>query len=97
MDILPPTFEAVKQARLTTTQFPLVALITERSPKEPKNCGFLDGFMQARGLKGGGSNTQGGGDSSSQAKMLGGMGGTMSQLASGLAEQQSFLHDEDRW
>ena len=58
------------------------------SEKNPKTAGFLDGFMQARGLKGGGSNTQGGGDSSGQAKMLGGMGGTMSQLASGLTEQR---------
>ena len=58
------------------------------SQKNPKTAGFLDGFMQARGLKGGGSGTQGGGDSSGQAKMLGGMGGTMSQLASGLTEQR---------
>ena len=58
------------------------------SEKNPKTAGFLDGFMQARGMKGGGSGTQGGGDSSGEAKMLGGMGGTMSQLASGLTEQR---------
>ena len=58
------------------------------SKKNPKTAGFLDAFMQARGMKGGDMSMNQGGDRPGDAKLLGGMGGSMSQLASGLTEQR---------
>ena len=58
------------------------------SKKNPKTAGFLDAFMQARGMKGGDMSMNQSGDRPGDAKLLGGMGGSMSQLASGLTEQR---------
>lgn len=62
------------------------------SQKNPKTAGFLDGFMQARGMKGGNMSMNQSGDRPGDAKLLGGMGGSMAQLASGLTEQRDPMY-----